>query len=480
MSLAKRTVGNMIWSLLNKFSTQGLNFVFLVILTRMILPSEFGLMGMIYVFIGIGTVLVEGGMTESLIRAENPNSADYSSVFYLNCILSLLVYSILYLFAPTIARFFGHDILIDLLRVLGLSFIISALSAVQNAILIRQLQFKRELLIFIPSLVVSGIIGITMAQMGFGVWSLIVMALVKAFLITVFLWWFSDWRPALVLDRSRIRYHFRFGSQLVFMEIVNQVYANIFGVFIGKNFSPSEVGYYTQGNTLKQVPVSNIYGAISKVAYPVLSSLYNEKQRLLSAYKRVYLLTLFLLTPIMVLMFIFAAEIIVVLFTEKWMPSLPYLKILCFVGVLHPLVSFNSVIFKVEGRSDLYLKLGLLHKLFITIGILLTFSEGIEAMLWSLVVAYFLSSIFNAIFLSRVLEYAFLQQMKDLFPILILNVSVGLLVYKLSKLSTLGNFVQIGIGLIIFGIGYFGLAYLFRLTQFNEVRSILKHRKLRF
>ncbi len=444
------------------------------------MPSEFGLMGMIYVFIGVGVVLIEGGLTESIVRTQKTNQEDYSSVFYLNCILSILMYVVLYSIAPNISEFYDEPRLTSIVRIFGLTFIISALSAVQNAILVKKMEFRKELFIVVPSLIIGGSVGVLMAYFEFGVWSLVAMALMKSLVMTLLLWFFSDWRPSKVFDFVKLKLHFKFGSRLVFMEVVNNIFANIYGVFIGKNFSASDVGFYTQGNTLRQVPVSNIYGAISKVAYPLLSRYQNDEQKLQSYYKRIYLFTIFLLTPIMLVIFLYASEIIMILFTEKWLPALPYLKILCFAGILHPMVVFNMLLFKVKGRSDLYLNLGLMNKLFLIIGIFSTYRIGIEALLWSQVVAFLFSALINAVFLDKLLNYSLQDQLKDLAPIVLLNtITCSALFFMQNYIDfSFGILVDLTIGIIFFSVIYIGLSLLFRVKQIIEIYQMIQNRRI--
>ncbi|QNJ98951.1 lipopolysaccharide biosynthesis protein [Constantimarinum furrinae] len=483
MSLGNIARSNALWSLLQQFSSQGINFVVIIFMTRMILPEDFGLMGMIYVFISIGVVLLEGGMTESLIRTKDPDTHDFSSVFYVNLISSIAVYALVYVSAPFIAKFYDQEVLTNIIRVFSLTFVISAFTAVQNAILVKELRFKRQIAIVIPALIISSIVGLTMAYHGYGVWSLVYMALVKAFLISVQLWFYASWKPTLSLQWGRVKHHFSFGYKIALMEILNSIFANIFNIFIGKNFAVAQVGYYTQANTLKQVPVSNIYGAINKVAYPIFSSIQDDAEKMLTVYRRMLLLMMFVLTPIMVCLIILAAPAITFLFTEKWLPALPYLQILCFAGILHPLVVFNMVIFKVKGRSDLYLYLGFINKLFIVIGIIATFKVGIIALLWSQVAAYFVSFLLNSFYLSRVMGYHFLKQLADLIPILLLNVFVGAVLYYVYGLLTsygLGNFTVLLIGTTVSVLLYIVLSKMFKMNELIDLRSMVAHRSINF
>lgn len=483
MSFGNIARSNALWSLLQQFSSQGINFVVIIFMTRLILPEDFGLMGMIYVFISIGIVLLEGGMTESLIRTKNPDTNDFSSVFYVNLLSSIVVYGLVYVGAPYISNFYKQELLTSIIRVFGLTFVISAFTAVQNAILVKELKFKRQITIVIPALILSSILGLFMAYNGYGVWSLVYMALAKAFLTSIQLWFYSSWKPTLSLKWDRVKHHFSFGYKIALMEILNSIFANIFNIFIGKNFAVAQVGYYTQANTLKQVPVSNIYGAINKVAYPIFSSIQEDEEKTVMVYKRMLLLMMFVLTPIMVCLQIFATPTLIFLFTEKWLPALPYLQILCFAGILHPLVVFNMIIFKVKGRSDLFLYLGFVNKLFIVIGVIATFKIGIIALLWSQVAAYFASFLLNSFYLAKVMSYPFLKQLLDLVPIFLVNTAVGVALYFLYELFLtyeLSNFEMLLSGTSSSVLLYFILSKVFKINELNDLKRMLIHGNMNF
>ncbi|MDL2303390.1 lipopolysaccharide biosynthesis protein, partial [Dysgonomonas sp. OttesenSCG-928-D17] len=276
MSLKEKAISGVSWLFIQKVATQGVSFLTTIVLARIILPEDFGLIGMIYVFIGIGNVLLDAGFSASLIRSQFVDQADLSTVFYFNIIASVGVYLLSYALAPFIASFLGHDILIIIIRVYSISFIFTAFTAIQNVMLIKEMRFKTQFYISLPSSILSGIVGIVFALLGYGVWALVWSGVAKSFFYSVQLWIHNKWRPSLVFDKKKFKYHFNFGSKLAINEIFNVIFVNLYPFFIGKFYTPTQVAYYTQSETLKQVPVANIYGSINVISFPLFSSIQED------------------------------------------------------------------------------------------------------------------------------------------------------------------------------------------------------------
>lgn len=475
MSLTNKTSLNFFWSLLQQFSTQIIGFVVTVIMTRLLLPSEYGLMGMIYIFISIGTVLLEGGLTQSLIRTSDVDDEDFSSVFIINLLGGIIIYSLIFFLAPFIAEFYNQEVLTNIIRVYGVVVIISAFTAVQNAILIKKMLFKKQLIINLPSLILSSFLGIYLAYNGFGVWSIVWSGIAKSTFLSIQLWVFSDWKIKLIFNKAKVLNHFKFGYKIALMEILNAIFANIYQIFIGKNYTPQKVGYFTQANTLKQIPVSNIYGAINNVAFPLFSSLQNDDEKMLSSYKKTLLIMVYFITPILVFLSVITEPVLSFLFTDKWLPAAPYLKILCYAGILHPLVSFNMNIVKVKGRSDWFLMLGIVNKAFILIALLFLYKK-IETLLWGQVLAFFCSFLFNAYFLSKLITYSIKKQILDLLPVFVISALMGVSLYFLDThllFKLQNNFLRILLNVFAGIIIYGGGTLLFKLKELEYLKSII-------
>lgn len=476
------TKNSIFWSLIQQFSTQGIGFIVAIIMARLILPKDFGLMGLVYVYVAIGAVLLEGGLTHSLIRTQKPDEEDFSTVFFINLFISISFYIILYFSAPFISDFYNEKMLINIIRIYSLTFIISSFSVIQNTILIKNLKFKTIFLINIPSLLISSLVSIVLAILGYGVWSLVWGGITKSFLLTLQLWYYGKWNPIFTFNLDKFKLHFNFGYKIALMDVLNAIYANIFQLFIGKSFSITTVGYFTQANTLRQIPVSNIYGAINNVAYPLFAENIQDNSKLLLMYKKLLIIMVYVITPLLIYLCVFGEPILRFLFTAKWLPALPYLKILCFAGMLHPLVVFNMNIFKVKGRSDLYLFLGFTNKFLITLGILLSLKYGIKVLLWSQVVSYFISFLINSYFMGKLLEYKLFKQILDLLPVFVLSLILWIAITYLDVLMVnlhFNDFSRLSIGVIVSLIVYYSFSIIFEINEINDIKKLMIYKKFK-
>lgn len=475
MSLKKQATIGLVWTFAQQFGNQLIGFVVSVILARLLLPEEFGLIGMIAVFVAIGNTLLHGGLTKSLIRGEDLNNEDYSTVFYFNLVASLLVYVIIYFLAPLIADFYEQSILIEILRIYCLSFIISAFSAVQLARLTKSMDFKTQTMIAVPSAIIGGIVGVTMALLGFGIWSLVWSSIISASVNSIQLWIYSKWTPELNFNYKKFKIHLNYGYKLTLSELLDRIFNNIFLIVIGKYFSPAQVGFYTRAETMKQLPVSNLSNALNKVTFPLFVSIQNDEVRLRSVYKKLMQMVVFVITPVLIILAVLAEPTFRLLFTEKWLPAVPYFQILCITGILYPLHSYNLTILNVKGRSDLFLKLEVFKKILIIITLLVTIPLGIIAMLYGQVVISIIAFFINAHYTGKFINYTALQQLKDVFPIVLLSLVMGLFIYLLDYYG-LGNnldILRIMVGGVVGLSIYIFAAYRFKFDSFQELIKLI-------
>lgn len=475
MSLKKQATIGFVWTFAQQFGNQLIGFVVSVILARILLPEEFGLIGMIAVFVAVGNTLLHSGLTKSLIRGENLDNEDYSTVFYFNLIVSILVYMIVYFLSPFIAEFYGQSILIDLLRVYCISFIISAFSAVQLARLTKFMDFKTQTIIAIPSAIVGGVVGIAMALLGFGVWSLVWSSVISSAVNSTQLWIYSKWTPDLSFNYKKFKSHFNYGYKLTLSELLDRVFSNIFLIVIGKYFSPAQVGFYTRAETMKQLPVSNISNAINRVTFPLFVSIQNDEVRLKRVYKKLMQMVVFVITPVLILLAVLAEPTFRFLFTEKWLPAVPYFQILCVTGILYPLHSYNLTVLNVKGRSDLFLKLEVFKKALIIIALVITIPLGIIAMLIGQVVISILAFFINSHYTGKYINYTALQQLRDVLPTFILASLMGAIVFLLDfyGLVLYSDIIRIIIGGIVGSSIYLFMAYQLKFESFQELSKLI-------
>lgn len=441
------------------------------------MPADFGLIGMLSVFIGLGSSLIDSGLTSSLIRTVEPNQRDYSTVFFVSLIGSVIIYFVLFFCAPYIAAFYGQPLLELIIRIYTLTFIINAFAGVQRTKLTKELNFKMQMTIQIPSVIGGGVLGIVLANLGYGVWSLIYMNLFQSLLSTIQLWLRSGWRPSYVFDKERLKYHISFGYKLTLAGILNTIFDNAYNLIIGKFFSAAQLGFYTRANNLKQLPVQNISAALNKVTYPLFSSIQHDNAKLKDAYQKLMLQVIFWLAPVMILSAIVAEPLFRILLGEKWLPAVPYFQILCAVGIMHPLSAYNLNILNVKGRSDLFLRLEIVKKFIIVVGLASAIPFGIFGLLYFQLFFSFVAFFINTWFSGRMIEYHLIEQVKDIFPKILLALLVGIICwavdsYYLSE-TPLNDLIKIlMLGILYFAI-YLSVSYLSKMDAFLDFKKII-------
>lgn len=476
MSLQKRAASGLIWTFLEQFSLQGINFLISVILARILMPEEFGIIGMISVLLAIGLALKESGVMSSLIRTRDPDENDYSTVFYTNLVASVVIYLMIFLSAPAIAAFFDKPELINITRALTLKIVINAFVSIQNARLVKAMNFKKQLVINLPAVILGGVAGVVFAQMGMGVWSLVYMNLLQEFFAAIFLWLSSDWYPRLIFSKEKFRVHFYFGYKMALSTLINALFDNIYNIIIGKYFSAQQLGYYTRAQTTRQLPIANVSAALNKVTFPMFAEMQHDTVKLKDAYKRLMQQVLFWIAPMMVGAVVVAEPLFKFLFTDKWLPAVPYFQILCLAGIMFPVNNYNLNILTVKGRSDLFLRLEIIKKTLIAIGVFLIIPYGIMALLWFQVITTVVVFFINTFYSSSLINYPTSEQLKDILPILLLSFLMGAVCYAIQLLitpyitSVIGTLVICSLAGLIF---YVLVAFLFRMPAIVEVKHLL-------
>lgn len=476
MSLRGTATKGIFWTFMQQFGGQLINFGVSLVLARLLMPEEFGLIGMIAVFMAIGQSLMDSGLTQSIIRSEDPNQEDYSTVFFFNLAGSIIVYFLIYFTAPLIASFYRQPALIEILRVYCLSFIIMAFSAVQFARLTKLMDFKTQMLVTIPSLVASGILGIYLAYQGFGVWSLVWRHLFQSFLQTVQLWIRSKWHPSLTFSVSKFKEHFNFGYKLTLSGLLDTVFSNIYQIIIGRYFVASQVGYYTRAQTLRQLPVSNISGALNKVTYPLFASIQNDDVRLKRVYKEIMLMVLFIIAPTLIIMGVLAEPLFRFLFTEKWLPAVPYFQVMCLGGILYPIHAYNLNILKVKGRSDLFLKLEIIKKILVVVVISISIRYGIMGLIWGQLITSIIALGINTHYSGKFIKYTTLEQLLDMIPIILLAFLVGASIWMADNflnINQLNDFYRLALLGISGTALYLFFAYIFKMDSLTSIKKII-------
>jgi teichuronic acid exporter len=476
MSLKQKALSGLFWSAIQQFSTQGISFAVSIILSRLLLPEEFGTIALLSVFMSLGTVLMESGLGQSLIRTTNPTIEDYSTVFYFNLAGSIIIYGIIFFCAPLIADFYNQNGLEKVVKWYGLIFISNALSSIHFTRLTKDMQFKKELTIIIPSLIMSSTIGVTMAYLGYGVWSLVASGLSQSVAVAFQMWIRSDWAPVLRFNKEKFRYHFQYGYKLTLSGILDTLFSNAYLIIIGKFFAPAHVGFYNRADTLKQLPVSNISAMLNKVTFPLFAEVKDDDVRLKEIYQKIMQMVLFIIAPILLIMSALAEPLFRFLFTDKWLPAVPYFQILCWGGILYPIHAYNLNILKVKGRSDLFLKLEILKKIIIIVAIGFSFKFGIYGLLYSGIIISIVAFFINTYYSGKFLNYNSWNQITDILPIILIAAIVGIIVfYSDSKLShEFSDFTRLFFGASIGLLLYLLLVKIFRINALSELFQILR------
>lgn len=479
MSLKKQALAGVFWTSLQLLGTQGIGLVVSLILARLLLPAEFGLIAMLGIFIGIGATLIGGGLTQSLIRSENLDEEDYSTVFYFNLVGSVAVYALTFLAAPYIAAFYNQELLTSVVRVYSITFIINAFGAIQLTRLTKTLDFKTQTKVAVPSLILGSAVGVTMAYRGYGVWTLVWSGIVQATASTIQLWLWAKWKPLLTFNLEKFKYHFNYGFKLMLSGILDTLFTNAYIIIIGKFFAPAQVGFYSRADTTALLPVGIINAIVTKVTFPLFSSIQNEEERLKIVYKKIMQMVVFLVAPALMLLAALAEPLFRFLFTEKWLPAVPYFQILCFTGILLPIHGYNLQILVVKGRSDLFLKLEIYKKIGIALVILISFQYGIYGLLYGGLLLSIVGFFVNTHYSGKYLNYTAWQQTKDLLPIIILSIAMGSVVYGIDyilKINAVNDFFRLSIGGLIGSLVYLISNHIFKITAQTELLAIIRRK----
>ena len=469
-TIKKQAFSGVVWTFVQQFSLQIINFIVQIILARLLMPEMFGLIAMLTVFIAIGQMLMDGGMTSSLIRTKNPTQLDYSTVFVTNFIISFGAYLLTFFASPYIARFYNQEILKDILRVYALTFVIRSFVAVHVAKLTKEMNFKTQMVLQIPSTIAGAVVGVLMAYLGYGVWSLVFLNLTQSVVFSVQYWVFIPWRPSFIFNKEKFKYHFNFGYKLTAAALLDTIYKNLYNILIGKVFSPTITGYYNQADTIRLLPVTHMATVLDKVTFPLFSSITDDKQ-LKNAFKTTMKLAVFLSVPIMMYLIVMSNEIFIFVLGEKWTPAVPYFQILGVSSIIRPLHSYNLNILKVKNRSDLFLRLEVVKKIIGFVAILVSIPFGIMPLVYSYTISYYIMVLLNTYFSGKQINYRMSEQLKDISVLFVIGIVSSLVASFFNKFLIL---VPLSVFLRILFVGFAFLAVYIFLVFLFEKEVLLK------
>lgn len=471
-SLKNKTLKGTIWGTIERFSVQGIQFLVMIIMARILTPEDYGLIGMLAIFIAISQSLIDSGFSQALIRKQDRSEIDNSTIFYFNIVVGLILYFILFLSAPLIAEFYNEPILTPLTRVISLSIIINSLVVVQRALLTVKIDFKTQAKATLTGALVSGVVGITMAYTGFGVWSIVAQQLTNFTIIMLLLWFYSNWRPKWIYSWNSFNELFSFGSKLALSGIIDTIYRNIYLIVIGKVFKASDLGFYTRAHQFADFPSANVSGIIQRVSFPVLCSIQNDDERLKIVYRRFLRISAFIIFPLMMGLAGVAKPFVILVLKEQWAFTGELLQIICFAMMWYPVHAINLNLLQVKGRSDLFLKLEIYKKFVGVIIIASTVPFGLKAMCYGSILTSIISLIINTHYTGKLLGLGFFKQMSDLIPGILYSFSTFILVFftvNLIRNPLVAFICGTTIGLVYF----FFITIITRSRDLRDVQSLI-------
>lgn len=471
-SLKKRTVDAMAWSGIGHFGTVLITFISNMILSRLLMPEDFGCIGMLLIFITISDALAIGGLGQALIQKKNPSHVDYSTVFYCNVAASFFFYLIIFQIAPIVARFYNMPILCDVMRVQALTIIFHAIYVVQSTQLQRDLKFKEFSIRNIIAAICGTIVAVIVALNGGGVWSLVFSTVTASFVSIVLLWNMSKWRPTLEFSWKSFKELFFFGGMIMLSNILERIYSNIQGLVIGKFYSAKNMGYYSQAFKLEQIPINTISQTVAQVSFPVFSSLQDSLESVRNAVKKNIVCLTYLNFPVSLLMMVLASPLIRLFYGSKWDQAIPYFQILCLAGLFTTINAMNINVIKGLGKGKMFFFVQVTKRVvgisFILIGAFI----GMYGILWAAVGVAVFEFILNGVLNKRLINYGVIAQLKD--------TSINMIMTILSLIPVLSftildwnQFILMPIQILSFSISYILLSATLKSEAFEIYKRIV-------
>lgn len=481
MQLKKEAFSGMVWVFIDYFLVKGVSFVGSIVLARLLMPSDFGIIAMIAIFITLGNILLDSGLSSSLIRNNSNDDKDYSTVFFTNVFFGILMYLLFYILAPSIASFFNQNILIDIIRFYSIVFLLTSFSSVQMTLLIKNMQFKKIAVLNVPSVILGLGVGIFMATKDYGVWSIISMYLVTQLVLSLGLWISSDWKPKFVFCKDKFSFHFNYGYKLLLANFLSGTTTELYNVVTAKFYPLNTAGNFERAFTLNNYPLTILIQIIGKVTFPLLSKIQNDKQYLQEVFIKLVRFTFFVSAPVMIILSASAKPLILTLLGEKWSDAIPIFQILCLGGIFYTLQSLNINTIKIYGRTDYILKGEIFLKILMVLlsGSALLF--GFEAFLWSIVFNSFLRLLINMFYCSKVIEITVKEQFISMFPVFLISIAtfgaVQLQLYCFENYTSLSEFFKLIFSLLIGVSSYLLLSFLFKIPTLLELVIFMKEKK---
>ena len=469
----KNIISNLIWRFAERCGAQGVAFIVSIFLARLLEPTDYGVIGLLNVFIAIANVFIDSGFGNSLIQKKDADEVDFSSVFYFSLVFSIILYIVLFFLAPFIATFYEQPILTNLFRVMAVSLLLGAVNSVQKSFVAKNMQFKKFFYSTLFGTILSAFVGIGMAYRGFGAWALVAQHLTNQVFDTLILWFTVKWRPVLKFSLSRMKKMFIYGWKLLCSSLIDAVYNNIYSLIIGKTYTSADLGYYNKGKSFPNLIIGNINSTIDSVLFPVIADSQEDKEKVKGITRRAIKTSTFVIFPAMAGLASVATTLITLILTEKWLPCVPFLQFCCFTYAFWPVHTANLQAIKALGRSDIFLKLEVIKKVIGICILIITIPQGLYVMMIGRCFSAVLSTFINAFPNKKLLNYSYFEQVKDMLPTMLLSIVICIVVlfvggFEINLFVKLILQILVGICVYIFG------AKLFKLEAFEYVMNLVK------
>jgi teichuronic acid exporter len=475
-ALKSKALGAVVWSAAEQFSSQGVRFVIGIFLARLLLPEQFGLLGMIAVFLGIAQIFASCGFGQALIQRQDASQLDESSIFYVNVLLGLVAAIGLFLVAPWVAAFYKQPPLIPLTRIMAVDVLINAFGVVQTALLTKKMDFKTQLKISVTANAVSGVVAVFLAMRGMGVMALAAQILIADTLRTVLLWTSHVWRPSPVFSLASVRRLFSFGSRMFASGLLYVLFQNLYPFTIGKLFAAASLGYYTRASSTQEMLSSNMINVVGRVSFPLFSALQHDVASMKRAVRKALMSIAFVSFPALMGMGCTAVPLVRVLITDKWLPSAGLIPIFCVAGAVNVLDSIHLNALMALGRSDLFFRLEMIKKCLIVLAIVSTYHYGILGLVWGQTCAAVLCYFINAFYSVRLLSYSWREQFLDLLPYLSITALMGVVVVAANVLGLKSPAVLLFVQVTLGGVAYAAGSVLLRVSAFVDTWKLVQER----
>jgi len=472
LKLRERAITGAKWSIIDNAANAGITFLVGLVLARLLSPSEFGVIGIVTIFINLFNTIASGGLDTALIRKNNTTDNDYNTTFYTNLIVSIALIGVTFAISPWLSIFFNEPIIASTLPLMSIILLINAFSLIQNTLLVKQIDFKTLAIISLSASSISGLIAIILAVYGVGIWSLVCQQIIRQTIISILLWIKGRWRPKFRFSIESFKELIDFSWKVLTANVINSLFRDAFLAVIGKVHTSANLGQYSRADQFKNVISSNLSLVVQRVSLPVLSEIQNDTIKLRNSFRKIIIYTAICSFTFGLLLLAVAKPLILVLIGEKWLPAVKYLQIMCLYAIIAPISILNSNLLNVLKRSDLFLKIELIKKIFFCTVIIIGIYFSIETMIWCAVIYYYIDYILTSWYSKKLVRYGIFEQVADLFPIFLICALISFIVWSITLLN-LHNIITLTIQSVMSVMLYYVTYKVIKITEFKELKEII-------